>query len=384
MSGKVLNREINPLQGGKTMKIRFGLCALSLFALPLTAFSANLSAQKTTQKPAEPMGVTAQPNTVITPPIGPKVAHDVNFIFTADFIYWKAMADGFEYAASGVAIVGTDTLTPVPSPKQGKVKGPDFDFQPGFKVGAGLKFAHDGWDLYANYTWLNPTTVESSLSDPSGHMVGNGDPYFGAATLSKASNHFKQNFNVIDLELGRNFFLSKYMTLRPFFGLKTAWINQHVQNSYTVFNDATNGINASDGLLPSGQINFLHQKLKIESWGIGVRGGISPVWYFMKDFGIYGNFALSGMWTNYEDHIETTYSGTISGTSQHAVRSSHTVTPVIELGLGLTYVTTFDDDTYGFSLSAGWEEQMWVGFNEGAPRGNMALQGFTLKVGFEL
>lgn len=362
------------------MKLRYGFYAFSLCALSMANLTAGPAAQQT---PLKPMGVTTQPSGVITPPMGPKVSDDVNYFFTADFIYWRTTCDGYDYADSGAAIVGADGLTPIDPSKRGRTGYPGFDFQPGFKVGSGLKFAHDGWDVYANYTWLNPDTVESSLSDPSGHMFGTPDPYFGPSTISKAKNHFRQSFNVVDLELGRNFFLSKFLTLRPFFGLKAAWIDQKVKNAFTVFNNATNGINAADEFLVSGAITNLAQKLKLKSWGIGIRGGIAPVWYFMKDFGLYGNLAVSGMWTSYQNHGKSKYSGTISGTSGDILRSSHSVTPVIELGLGLTYMTTFHDDAYGFSLSGGWEEQVWIGFNEGFPRGNMSLQGFTLKVGFE-
>lgn len=362
------------------MKFKYESLVFSFFALSTTTLFA---AQDPNAPPVEPMGVTMQPNALVTPPVGPKVSNEVNFILTADFIYWRSSADNYAYAISGYSIVGTDGKTPIDPTSKGKVSYPDFSFQPGFKVGAGLKFAHDGWDLYANYTWLNPEKMSSYTTDSNGHMAGIRDSYFGDPSLSSASNSFKQTFNVVDLELGRNFFLSKYMTLRPSFGLKSAWINQNIHYYGTVFNNATNGLNDSNGWLTSGQINLLEQSIKLDSWGIGIRGGISPVWYFLKGFGLYGNLAVSGMWTCYKNHYETSYFGTISGTSANFDDSYHNVTPVIELGLGLTYMTTFCNDSYGFSLSGGWEEQMWIGFNDQFTSGNMVLQGLTIKAGFE-
>ncbi len=134
-------------------------------------------------------------------------------------------ADSYQFAASGLPIQDTNGNLVFPS-SRGKTPSPGFNFQPGFKVGAGFKFAHDGWDLYANYTWLNPAEVKASISDSKGDMVGPADPYFGTTTLSNAKNTFKQSFNVLDLELGRQFFLSRFLTLRPYFGLKTTWITQ--------------------------------------------------------------------------------------------------------------------------------------------------------------
>jgi hypothetical protein len=189
---------------------------------------------------------------------------------------------------------------------------------------------------------------------------------------------------VIDLELGRRFFLSKFLTLRPYFGVKTAWISQRERLVYTVANNATNGLGVNAIAVPFGDaITQLNQKAKLRSWGIGIRGGIAPVWYFMKDFGLYGNLAVSGMWTQYRNVGKTAYSGTMSGLTSYISSSTHSITPVVELGLGLTYITRFYNEAYALTISGGWEQQMWIGFNGGRRGGAMTLQGLTLQVGFE-
>src|SRR5579872_21274 len=210
------------------MNRKYTSCAFCFFALSLTPLLASPTTENC-QEPPKPMGVTTQPCGVITPPQAPTVPRWANFFFTADFIYWRTTVDNYTFAASGTPIVVNGALG---SPTtRGKSPLPGFDFQPGFKVGAGFKFAHDGWDLYANYTWLNPAKVKASISNSGGYMVGPGDPYWGTPTLSKVENTFKQSFNILDLELGRQFFLSSFLTLRPYFGLKAAWIDQHQRNN---------------------------------------------------------------------------------------------------------------------------------------------------------
>jgi hypothetical protein len=371
------------------MRRRYESLAFGLFVLTM----ANLSAARCCpEKPLEPKGVTTQPCEVITPPQAPQVPNCVNVFLTADFIYWRASADTYQYAASGTPVNGPDGFTPIPPSHAGKTPSPAFDFQPGFKFGAGLKFAHDGWDLYANYTWLNPATLTSSQSAPSGDMVGPSDPYYGAPTLSNAKDYFRQSFNILDLELGRKFFLSQFMTLRPYYGLKTAWITQYRKNVLTVFNNLTNGLNsnASTTVPPIYTITALTQTEQVKSWGIGIRGGVAPVWYFMKNFGLYGNLGVSGLCTFFQNHSKTFYKGfttatleNFTGQTANIKRSFLTVTPVIELGLGFTYMMFFHKDAYALTLSAGWEEQMWIGFNGGSPGGNLTLQGFTFNIGFE-
>lgn len=372
------------------MRFKYAFCLLMLSMTTLSAERKQCAPEP--QCIPEPEGVTRQPCQVITPPQAPEVSNGTNVFFTADFIYWRAGADNFQYAASGIAIVGNDGVTPVPPPKRGETKSPGFDFEPGFKVGAGVRFAHDGFDLYANYTWLNPAKVASTQKRPTGDMVGPADPYYGAPTLSKVQDHFKQSFNVLDLELGRNFFLSKFLTLRPYFGFKFSSINQHVRNVLTVFNNDTNGLGVNSSIIIGGNtITQLLQKQSVKSWGIGLRGGITPIWYFMENFGLYGNLAISGVWTYYKNITKTSFKGfsvnpppgNFSGVTANIGRSFHTITPVVELGLGLTYLIFFHCDARALTFSAGWEEQMWIGFNGGLPGGSMTLQGFTFKTKFE-
>jgi hypothetical protein len=373
-------------------------CFFVLFFRTLSAnspSSTDLSANSASSKYLKPRGVTTQPSQVITYPQAPRVSGWANYFFTSDFIYWRATVDNYQFAASGVPTTEMGYL--VSPTSLGRSPSPAFAFEPGFKLGAGLKFPHDGWDVYANYTWLYPAKVRASLSSSYGHLVGLADPYWGTPTLANAKDTFQQSFNIVDLELGRQFFLSKFLTLRPYFGLKTALIYLHQRNYLTVFNDASNGLvgNVSSPIVPPNEtITNLIQKENVKSWGMGIRGGFAPVWYFMKNFGLYGNLAASLMWTYFQNHTKTSYLGTafdpvtgapspIGGVTGLFGKVFHTVTPVIELSLGLTYMTYFRENERALTLSAGWEEQVWIGFDGGFPAGNLSLQGFTCKAGYE-
>ena len=86
---------------------------------------------------------------MITPDAAPHVTHWADPYITAEFIWWKVWEDNLDFAYTGVLAPGAST-----SPGKGHIYHPSFKFEPGFKVGAGLKFRHDGWDVYGNYTWL--------------------------------------------------------------------------------------------------------------------------------------------------------------------------------------------------------------------------------------
>ena len=98
------------------------------------------------------------PTREITPEALPKVTHGVDPFITGEFIYWKAYEDGLDYATTGIAPATTSVSS------RGNVKNPGSEWEPGFKLGLGLKFRHDGWDLYANWTWLSEFSTQNSAS----------------------------------------------------------------------------------------------------------------------------------------------------------------------------------------------------------------------------
>jgi len=373
--------------------------ALGLASLS-TAMVAADQAQQTTQPPM-PMGVTSQPSGVITPPVAPRVTNGADVYLTADFIYWKAYQEGLGYAISGENNYSTDTPfgpeTTGQTLTRGHEKSAASHFQPGFKVGFGLEFEHDGWDLFAQYTWLNPATKHNSIKDVNGNtlfgttatnyagwITGYGASFNG---LSQASSSHRLSYNVLDVEMGRNFFVSRYMTLRPHFGLKSAWLTQSFSSNYSFNPNYTASPETETSSIYSESV---HQSQR--SWGLGIRAGLDPVFHFTRCWGMYGNLALSAMYTYYKDRLNDTLynqAGTVATQVQRVTASHHTVTPVLEMGLGLTYMTWFYDESYMFDVRAGWEEQVWFGNNQflntdqtHSSNGNLSFQGFTLKFGF--
>jgi len=377
------------------------------FALGILSLSTAMVAADQTQQmdknPPMPMGVTSQPTGVITPPVAPTVQNGADVFLTADFIYWKVDQAGLGYANSAYKPAASTTYSQVVNGAKQHSTGSKYD--PGFKVGLGLQFEHDGWDLYAQYTWLSNGKARDSKSNTDSNeflhaesgYIATFAPISSSTPLSHASGTYQTNFNVVDLEMGRNFFVSRYMTLRPHFGLKGSFIHSRFNQSFTYANalptNVANGV-AFQTTWPAA-FKFETVKSAQRSYGIGIRAGLDPVWHFTRSWGMYGKLAVTAQYTyNRVDAIDMAYlansNGTknsTSGTQLARIRgSSHQITPIIELGLGLTYMTWFYDESYMFDIQAGWEEQVWINYgkyyNAASYDGNLSLQGFTLKFGF--
>ena len=339
----------------------------------------------------------------ITPNAGPRVAHGADVFITADFIWWKATEEGMEYGLSGYnggRPASGDPAVIFTAAQKGKNKSVGEDWAPGFKVGLGLNLAHDGWDLYTQYTWLHASDSNSLSRSPEGVALAEVLPFEDGPSFSgdKASSKWDMHFNVIDLELGRNFYLSQFLTMRPHIGLKATWQDHDWKTRLTrtdgrTFSISYDDANGNTSNFPASGPVRLNKKYDV--WGIGVRGGLNVSWYMSKSWSIYGDVAFTSMWTNY--HKQTQYlalDDTSTGTKRTREYLNtdndniYTCKYIAELELGLRWQTWFYDDNYHFSVQAGWEQQVWINWSKFAEAldevsHDLALQGLNLKFRFD-
>lgn len=304
---------------------------------------------------------------------GPRVCDGIDLFFTVDFIWWTARQDCLAYAITAPDPAPADECSGKP---KGHVKHPDFRWKPGFKVGLGANLWHDGWDAYVQYTWLHGGTKKSHDNHCSDDSATSGSliPLWKLVgvqeddtfrTFSRASTRWDLHFNVIDLEIGRDFFVSRYLTLRPFSGLKITWQRQDNKNLYIGTNTA-----------------IIRNRSK--TWGIGIRPGINAYWHFTREFGIFSDWAFTALMTKFNNDRgdKTIVEGNTTATKYN--NSFYSLKGILELALGLRYDIWFGcNDAFHFGLSAAWEEQLWINqnnlFSECCSQGDLMLHGLTIQ-----
>ncbi len=334
------------------------------------------------------------PTCMVTPNASPRVRDGIDLFVTADFIYWNVREANLEYALSAVdqTAIGASfagTLNP------GNIYAPRNKWEPGFKVGLGYNFCHDGWDIYGEYTWLNTNISNSTPVFSSSGNPGLYDAYWFINTplnpdtqgfeggvaigmLSSASAKWHMNFDVVDLELGRSFYTSPRLTLRPHFGLKGTWQKQTMNVDF--FDLLGNNTSTHNGM---------------KNWGIGVRGGLDTAWHFTREFSLIGDFSLTGLWEKLKVKRKDntfTLGAAIPNISYVNISNNYsTVEPILEWMLGLRYEFWTCGDDFHFAFDAAWEVQNWFEQNQFirmpgcvvTNSGNLTLQGLTAKVRFD-
>jgi hypothetical protein len=318
---------------------------------------------------------------MINPSARPYVKCGADVFITADLLVWQANANGLGFAIENQ---GSTTVL-----NDGRIKDPKFDWDVGFRVGLGYNMPHDGWDIYADWTSFH-THARNSQSAPVGGSllaVWNNPNLGGVAfdsNIQDAKANWRLRLNMVDLELGREFFVSKWMTLRPHMGLRTAWVRQKYNVRYLNSNFFGFAGTASDTV-----------KMKNRYWGLGIRSGLDTQWGLGCGWSIYGDAALSLLRGNFRVDEKETVS--VTSTLSPKLRDRFQATRAMaDLAMGLRWDQLFGDDEYRLAIQAGWEHHLFFGQNqlknfvsdsfEGKyteNNGDLGLSGFTLEVRFD-
>ena len=284
-----------------------------------------------------------------------------NWYITVDVLYWKAGVGGTEFAYSD--------NNPTPSyPVKGRTKEIDFSWDWGARVGLGYNFCHDGWDLYAEYTYFSNGSSSStsggcnSIVMPLRGGICTAGDAANAQTFfaSRAKSQFDFDFDSIDLNLGRNYFLSKYLSMRPFFGAKTAWIDLEQVTRYC----GGSGNVVFCGL-PINALGPNTVKINESSdfWGIGPEVGFNGKWHLAKGF----SFFADGLGALLYGYFDVDHKEKLSNIGSRRIKLSgntHKMVPTAQIFAGVSYDIFFDCDRQHFGFRVGYDGQYWWRANQ--------------------
>ncbi len=327
---------------------------------------------------------------------------DIGLYIFADALYWHADVTNAEWAF-------VNNAAGVTAPVSGKNEELAFKWNWGFRVGLGYEFDHDQWDTDIYYTWLRSSASgDTSFTVPVGGAASslNTDSTMVPGTVASGTATNKLNFNVLDWELGRSFYISNSISLRPHVGVKGAWIKLSESESFTArAGSPIATYNSSD---------------RTKSWAVGPSAGVNSNWYFgcantmgpkgeVRDrpmFSIFGDVSGALMYGhNKISHSETgaTAAAVATGGFNVSGLNRTLMVPVLTGVMGLAWDICFDCDKMHLGIRAGYELQYWFRQNHrlsnfnttgsageavSAPRytrttGDLALQGLTIDVRFD-
>lgn len=291
------------------------------------------------------------------------------FWVSADFLYWQANEDGLEF---GTKMVG-GPLIGVSSEIDTKLLDFDFEWNPGFRVGIGYVFdCYDHWALGLNWTHIHNRAHGKGTAAGIESQTGNIDtivsPWVNlvfnlSMGASKADAHWDVQFNTLDLDLSRSFFVTERLVLNPYVGLRGARIDQDYKAKYNIIfllmeNDPE----------PVRTVTF---KADNDFSSIGLRGGSDFIWHFNEHWNLfakvsgavlYGRFKVEmknlndqGLGEGEIDPMPLNFSA-----SEHFWRTRLN----FEEAIGFGWETFFCCNQYRLSASIAYEASQWLNQNQ--------------------
>ena len=305
-----------------------------------------------------------------------------DFYIHVDGLLMQAKEDGLKFAVRDSNGISTAIAN-------GDVLGfsddnNDYGFQPGMRFGLGFYLNHDAWNLDFNWTWLNITNYESVSAQPSGALV----PQFAVGTTTAANSYgprasakWTVHYDMLDIRLAKPYHVSRYLVLKPHFGLRAGWIDQHFAVDYAGTTGTTQ----------------FHQHADNDFWGVGSRIGFDTQWMLGKGFWLCGNFAASMIFGKFDvdQHLAM-----MNADGYDVTDDFYQNTPNMEMVLGFGWGHFFSRSKYYVSLEAAYEFHEWwdqlnirkfasgmgstgAFTNDTVSRGNFTLNGFSLKLALD-
>lgn len=332
---------------------------------------------------------------IVNPPARPTQKCDWGAYVSVDPFLLKPQENGLEFAAVTESFLEETELN-----GRTKLKSLHFNWDWGFRLRLGANLPHDSWDVYATWSRLYSSahrTIHAGLDQfilplylnsqvDAGTLFNVGPPTFVPAPrlALNATDKWNLHFNELDLELGRQFFVSKWLTVKPHVGFRAAWIHQRDKARY--FNLVGNAL-----------ADYATADMKCNFNGIGILGGLDTQWGLGCGWSFFANYSGSLLYGYF--HVNNSESGVSAGvtTNFYSVNDFYHVDRFInDLMLGLRYDYMFCDDLYHVGLQIGWEHHMFFGQNQfmrfvddnhpgvfASNQGDLTLQGFSLQVRFD-
>ena len=310
---------------------------------------------------------------------------DNGWYLFADALYWHADIGNSEWARTFDDVTAT-IIT-------GDLHSVDFKWDWGFRVGIGANIDHDMWDSNFYFTWFRTKSSPSTRTPIAGAVINL------VTVLNVNTNQFITgknettiDYNMFDWELGRWYYVSKSVAIRPHVGVKGGWIHQDVDATFT-YGSPTEPTTSKGGL-------------DNKFWGVGPSGGVNMLWVLGNAgarnehrFSLFGDFAGALLYGHFDvDHKETSVNTTgvpTSGWLLGDLNCNHAV-PVLQTQLGLAWDTSFNNNRNHFMFKLGYEFQYWFRQNQQVVptlgelnyayrriSGDLALQGLTVDFRFD-
>lgn len=289
-----------------------------------------------------------------------------NFKMEGSFVYLQPMQDQMHVAFANAT---NSSLLPTTSTTSSVMRGEAIElkkkYHPGFQIALGLYGNEDNWDLGGQYTYLRAKNQQQNKAPIGGVLLASrGHPLIvNNNTFDTAKQTWHSKLDLVDLELSRNYFVGKLLTMRPCFGAKALFTRQAITTTSTNENtESSTPVNAVPGKLLVEEKNH--------SWGVGPKMGLSSNWELSEGLSLVAQGASSLLYSEYLIQSETAFQRNANSSSNAGYVNKvattsrlRTLRPHMEMETGLRYGIHFNRHNWHLSFGASYGFQVFFQHN---------------------
>jgi hypothetical protein len=279
----------------------------------------------------------SQTKMMMNTPVRPMVKDGYDIWVMGDVLLWQAVEENLTYAYKG---------NNNSSQRNRNLHTVDFDWDWGFRFGLGYNAPRDGWDFDLYWTHIRNTADDHIHSgDVNGlYQVWTVASHLLPGTVTEASAHWRVHLDQVDLDLGREFYVGRHLTLRPYVGARSTWLFQEYDVKY-------------ENLAGTKQ----EADLKNRFWGFGFAAGLDTDWDLAWGISMYGEADMSILLGFFDVDQKGEQNDQRIWSQDKSFRAGRAI---MDLGMGLKWNRMFWNDRVGLTLKAGYEYHLYFDQNQ--------------------
>lgn len=273
------------------------------------------------------------------------------FFVDAEALYLRAYQGGLSSLCDVLEIEDTTIDNTTNSLHRGHGREPHFNWDWGFRIGAGYDFACNDCGMRAYWTHYNNSSGKKDHNS------------------SRKKNHtrWKLDYDVVDLVFRCDSDLSCGLTFSPFAGIKIAEIRQKLHTHFIGLLDA----------FPTDSISHVKQRFE----GVGPVIGAKGSWDWRCGFSFYGSLDVAMLYGN--THIKANGVDTFAtgANISHFKNHKNAYQFVFDAEIGIQWQRTFCGRVVALQL--GLENHRYFNQNQFCDQGDLSLDGVKLGLSFD-
>lgn len=301
-----------------------------------------------------------------------------------DFLWWRASEEGIQLGTEEYVDTFTNDTSPLRATvvNRSHVKHPNFKYDPGFRLGLTNACACDCYDIAFNWTHYHTKAKTHGETDTDEGVLFFSDwERLIGPNPQAARARYSLTLDLLDLELGRKFYVSNCFVLRPNIGLRGVRIDQNyrvesessIAPATTVFEDYSATVKSHSDFL-----------------AIGPRVGLDVEVHLGCGLAIFGQAAGSIVFGKFDNHSrefyrdfttsELTTPVVVDEFDYEAKSSAHrTSRTITDLAIGIRWDHCFEwcNHYHPVGIAFAWEHHGFYNMNQF----NFAERGYDLTTG---